>query len=106
MGHRLLAPYLRGTDWDVGAHIGFGMLNPHPEEELDDESRAEAMLMHDVAFTPIAMPTLSGPGSIAVTIGMATEVEQPIEYAAIIAGIAMVALTLWLVMRSSLPVLA
>ena len=90
----------------IVARIGFGMLNPHPEEKIDDETRAEAMRMHDVAFTPIAMPMLSGPGSIAVTIGMATEVEQPIEYAAIIAGIGLVVLTAWLVLRSSARVVA
>jgi multiple antibiotic resistance protein len=99
-------PALRVAGGLIVARIGFGMLNPQPEEKLDDETRAEAMRMQDVAFTPIAMPMLSGPGSIAVTIGMATEVERPIEYAAIIAGIAMVALTSWLVLRSSVPVVA
>lgn len=62
--------------------------------------------MQDIAFTPIAMPMLSGPGSIAVTIGMATEVDHPIENVAIIAGIALVALTSWLVLRSSVRVVA
>ena len=64
------------------------------------------MQMQDVAFTPIAMPMLSGPGSIAITIGMATEVDQPIENVAIIAGIALVAFTAWLVLRSSVQVVA
>ena len=90
----------------IVARIGFGMLNPHPEEEIDDAARAEAMEMQDVAFTPIAMPMLSGPGSIAVTIGMATEVGHPIEYAAIIVGIGLVAVTAWLVLRSSVRVVA
>ena len=62
--------------------------------------------MEDVAFTPIAMPMLSGPGSIAVTIGMATEAERPIENVAIIAGIVLVALSSWLVLRSSVRIVA
>jgi multiple antibiotic resistance protein len=90
----------------IVARIGFGMLNPQPEARIDDEAQAEAMEMQDVAFTPIAMPMLSGPGSIAVTIGMATEVDRPIENLAIIAGIALVAFTAWLVLRSSVRVVA
>ena len=90
----------------IVARIGFGMLNPNPDADIDEEAQAEAMEMEDVAFTPIAMPMLSGPGSIAVTIGMATEVGRPIEHLAILAGIALVALTAWLVLRSSVQVVA
>ena len=88
----------------IVARIGFGMLGPEPERQLDDETRAEAMEMQDVAFTPVAMPMLSGPGSIAVTIGMATEVRHPLENLAIIGGIALVAFASWLILRSSLRV--
>lgn len=88
----------------IVARIGFGMLNPSPEPDLDDDAREEAMEMNDVAFTPIAMPMLSGPGSIAVTLGMATEVGHPIENVAIIAGIALVAVVSWLVLRSAMRV--
>lgn len=90
----------------IVARIGFGMLNPKPQDELDEGTQAEAMAMEDVAFTPVAMPMLSGPGSIAVTLGMATEVGHPLENAAIIAGIALVALVSWLVLRSSVRVVA
>ena len=90
----------------IVARIGLGMLSARPEEEIDEKARAEAMGMEDVAFTPIAMPMLSGPGSIAVTIGMATEAERPIENVAIIAGIALVAFSSWLVLRSSVRIVA
>lgn len=60
--------------------------------------------MSDIAFTPIAMPLLSGPGSIAVTITMATEVERPREYLAVAIGIVIVAITTWLILRSSTQV--
>jgi len=88
----------------IVARIGFGMLNPHPEEKLDTNMRQEAMDKVDVAFTPLAMPMLSGPGSIAVTIGMTTEAERPIEYLAITLGIALVGFVAWLVLRSSMRV--
>ena len=81
------------------ARIGFGMLNPSPTPELTEESRQEAMDRVDIAFTPIAMPLLSGPGSIAVTIGMATSAARPLEFVAIAIGIAAVSLASWLVLH-------
>lgn len=86
----------------IVARIGFGMLNPEPEEELPPDQRRVFVQRTDVAFTPLAMPLLSGPGSIAVTIGMATEAaERPLENIAILVGIALVTVTCWLVLRSS-----
>jgi multiple antibiotic resistance protein len=88
----------------IVARLGFRMLDPEPEQKLAADAEAEAMQMQDVAFTPVAMPMLSGPGSIAVTIGMATTVEHPAQNAAIVAGIALTALVSWLVLRSSVRV--
>ena len=85
----------------IVARIGFGMLNPDPEEELPEDQRRVFVQRTDVAFTPLAMPLLSGPGSIAVTIGMATEVDRPQENVAILLGIALVTAACWLVLRSS-----
>lgn len=90
----------------IVARIGFGMLYSKPEAELGEEAREEAMAMRDVAFTPVAMPMLSGPGSIAVTLGMATEVGHPFDNTAIVTGIALVALVSWVVLRSSVRVVA
>lgn len=47
------------------------------------------------------MPMLSGPGSIAVTIGMAAGVESIWEYEAIAIGIVLAAFTSWFVLRSA-----
>lgn len=94
-------PGLRIAGGLIVARIGFGMLNPTPENEMPEESREEAVRMDDVAFTPLAMPMLSGPGSIAVTIGMATEADGVGENLAIVVGIGLVALVSWLVLRAS-----
>jgi multiple antibiotic resistance protein len=72
-----------------------------PEQQVSDDNQAEAAAMDDIAFTPIAMPLLSGPGSIAVTISMATTVTRPADYGAIAIGIVLVALLCWLVLHSS-----
>jgi multiple antibiotic resistance protein len=94
-------PALRIAGGLVVARVGFSMLQPAPEEALSDESRREAEDMREIAFTPIAMPLLSGPGSIAVTISMATEVDRPLEYFGVAIGVAVVAFVSWLVLRAS-----
>lgn len=93
-------PGLRIAGGLIVARIGFGMLNAPPDNEVSEKLREEAALK-DVAFTPLAMPMLSGPGSIAVTIGMAAESRGVDETAAIVAGIALVAFASWLVLRAS-----
>jgi len=85
----------------IVARIGFGMLSPEPEQQVSNESREEATHMQDVAFTPLAMPMLSGPGSIAVTIGMAAEAQSIADHVAIALGIVLVALVSFLVLRAS-----
>jgi len=94
-------PALRVAGGLVVARVGFGMLNPEPEKELTEEGKDEAMHMTDIAFTPISMPLLSGPGSIAMTIGMASEASNLLQYAGIAIGIVLTALFAWIVLRSS-----
>lgn len=97
-------PGLRIAGGLIVTRIGFGMLNSRSESEMSEESRDETVRMDDVAFTPLAMPMLSGPGSIAVTIGMATEADGVGENLAIVVGIGLVALVSWLVLRASAKV--
>jgi len=94
-------PALRIAGGLVVARIGFNMLNPSPEDELRKDEQAEAQRMDDIAFVPIAMPLLSGPGSIAVTISMATSVDNFLEHIPIAIGIVTVAILSWMVLRSS-----
>lgn len=94
-------PGLRIAGGLIIARIGFGKLISDPESEISEEAREEAVRKDDVAFTPLAMPMLSGPGAIAVTIGMAAEAEGVGENVAIILGILLVAFVSWLVLRAS-----
>lgn len=80
--------------------IGMGMLAPRLNPS-DDRERAEARTKADVSFTPLAMPMLSGPGSIAVTIGFTSLASHPLDYAAIILGIIIVAVISYVVLRLS-----
>ena len=97
-------PALRLAGGIIVAMVGFGMVNPSPERRLSEKGAEEAKHKSDIAFVPIAMPLLSGPGSIAVTITMATEVEQPREYLAVGIGIVLVIFVAWVVLRSSMQV--
>ena len=64
----------------------------------------EAFNKQDIAFMPIAMPLLSGPGSMAAILSMATETEELTDYIGISIGIGVVALISWLILRSSASV--
>jgi len=68
-------PGLRIAGGLIVSYLGFRMLFPdHPS--ISTQERAEAMQKEDVSFTPLAMPSLSGPGSIAVVIGVSTTINQ------------------------------
>lgn len=101
-------PALRIAGGIIVAQIGLRMLKPEPgpPEIPEDQQRAISMYKSDLAFVPLAMPMLSGPGSIAVTIGMAAGVESVFEYGAIALGIVLVAFVSWLVLRSAHHIIA
>ena len=100
----ITVPVMRIAGGIVVARVGFGMSNPEPEQQVSEASKLEAKTMRDIAFTPIAMPLLSGPGAIAVTIGLATHADNVVDYSAVATGIILVALVAWLVLRSSIKV--
>jgi len=59
----------------------YSMLNPETSgRKLTDEDEAAAMEKEDISFSPLALPLLSGPGSIAVVIGFATQAEGMADY--------------------------
>jgi len=94
-------PVLRMAGGFIVARVGFGMLGAKPGASGAADAHECAVAQPDVSFTPIALPLLSGPGSMAVTIGMATNVHHAGEYLAVAAGIVVVALLAWVVLRSS-----
>lgn len=59
----------------------YSMLNPETGgRKLTDEDEAAAKEKDDISFSPLALPLLSGPGSIAVVIGFATQAERITDY--------------------------
>jgi len=58
------------------ARTAFQMLNPQKEHHQTDAEQRDASQREDISFVPLAMPLLSGPGSMAVMINLATEVNH------------------------------
>ncbi|SEL72663.1 multiple antibiotic resistance protein [Colwellia chukchiensis] len=86
-------------------HLGFKMLFPAPMLMENDQQTKTA---NDIAFIPLAMPYMSGPGAISVVITMAAQIntaetlhDELFGYLLVICGIAVSALICWLVLRSA-----
>lgn len=94
-------PGLRIAGGLLVAVIGFGMLAPPKTTEDERRRVAEARSKGDVSFTPLAMPMLSGPGSIAVTIGFTSLATGWVDYVAIILGILVVAVIVYVTLNLS-----
>ncbi len=81
---------------------GFGLLNGNFErnrvgKKVEDEARDK----EDISFTPMAMPMLSGPGSISLLISLFAEYDS-IEQRGLIAGVVVFAgLVIFLILKSA-----
>jgi multiple antibiotic resistance protein len=85
-------PGLRIAGGLLVAGIGSTMLmSPSRDPKRSDPAEEEARAKRDVSFSPLAMPMLSGPGSIAVTIGFTSLATHWLDYLAITLGIMLVA---------------
>jgi len=66
-------PALRGAGGLVIMMSGFALLSGDmSKRRIGDKVKKEAMEKEDISFTPMAMPMLSGPGSISLLIGYFT----------------------------------
>jgi multiple antibiotic resistance protein len=93
-------PGLRIAGGLLVAAIGYSMLMGSPRERSQHiVAEKEARAKPDVSFSPLAMPMLSGPGSIAVTVGFTSLARDPLDYIAIILGIIVVAIITYVTLR-------
>ncbi len=97
-------PGLRITGGLIVSYLGFRMLFPEAAS-ISGPEQVEALHKPDVSFTPLAMPGLSGPGSIAVVIGVSSTIQQGghvvFGHVLVAIGIAITALISYLVLRAA-----
>lgn len=103
-------PGLRIAGGLVIAFLGFRMLFPDTAPEMSAEAVREAQSKADISFSPLAMPSLSGPGSIATVISMSSTIRHEeqgvrivIEHVGVIIGIGVAALVCYFVLRAAEP---
>lgn len=95
-------PGLRIAGGLLVAGIGSGMLLSPPRDPAQSNKETEAArAKRDIAFSPLAMPMLSGPGAIAVTLGFTSLAQDWTDYIAIIIGILIVAAIIYSTLRVS-----
>ena len=91
-------PGLRIAGGLMVAGIGSSMLVSAPaavgEADIASPER-------DIAFTPLAMPMLSGPGAIAVTLGFTSLASGWLDYVAVMLGIVAMAVIAYTTLRLS-----
>jgi multiple antibiotic resistance protein len=86
--------------------LGYRMLFPRVCH-ITDEGRKEARKKPNLSFSPLAMPSLSGPGSIAVVITMSSTidgqhgVDKALAFSGVVVAILLTAFISWLVLRGA-----
>ncbi len=103
-------PGLRISGGLVIAFLGFRMLFPDPAPALPVQALEELQGKADISFSPLAMPGLSGPGSIATVISMSSTIRveeqglrMVVEHVGVVIGIAIVALVCFFVLSAAEP---
>jgi multiple antibiotic resistance protein len=99
-------PGIRIAGGLVIGFLGFRMLFPD-EGQITGERREEAQEKLDISFSPLAMPSLSGPGAIAAVITMSSSInglhgiDKVFAYTGVVLAIVITAILSWLVLRGA-----
>jgi multiple antibiotic resistance protein len=97
-------PGIRVAGGLIISTTGFRMLYPPAAQKAATETEPQEL---DVAFTPLAMPSLAGPGSISVVLSAAAQIRSGrpedwgLIYVAVITGMAATLVFSYLVLRAA-----
>jgi MarC family membrane protein len=94
-------PVLRIAGGIIVAHSAWQMVTGSSRVTAAEGSEAE--LKEDISLTPMAMPMLSGPGSIGVVMGLAATRHSYLSLLGMVIGIALLAVTVFLFLRLGGP---
>jgi multiple antibiotic resistance protein len=99
-------PGIRIAGGLVISFLGFRMLFPD-EAKLTREEKKEALQKSNISFSPLAMPSLSGPGAMAAVITMSSSIDgrhgmdRVFAYTGVVLAIFITAILSWLVLRGA-----
>jgi multiple antibiotic resistance protein len=88
------------------AFYGFRMLFPSAPT-VASEVAAAGEIKYDIAFTPLAMPGLSGPGTFAVVMSLSSQAsakegwDRVVDFVGVATGILLVAILSWFALRGA-----
>jgi multiple antibiotic resistance protein len=85
----------------IVANTAWGMVTASSRMTIAESS--EALTKEDISLTPMAMPMLSGPGSIGVVMGLAAHADHFLSYLGMVVGIIALGLTVFLFLRLGEP---
>jgi multiple antibiotic resistance protein len=94
-------PVLKIAGGLIVANTAWGMVTG--SSRMTTAESSEALTKEDISLTPMAMPMLSGPGSIGVVMGLAADADHFLSYLGIVFGIAAIGLTVYLFLRLGGP---
>lgn len=97
-------PVLKIAGGLIVAHTAWGMVTA--SARITPAETDEAAEKNDISLTPMAMPMLSGPGSIGVVMGLAAHADSLTTYVGMVIGIAALALSVYLFLRLGGPLVA
>ena len=98
-------PGIRAAGGLIISSVGFGMLFPPPVGGVDSAKSQPQEL--DVAFAPLAMPSLAGPGSISVVLAAAASIRSSypdqwqVVYGGVILGMAVTLVIAFVILRAA-----
>jgi multiple antibiotic resistance protein len=87
-------PVLKIAGGLIVANTAWGMVTA--SSRMTTEESSEALTKEDISLTPMAMPMLSGPGSIGVVMGLAAHANGFLAYLGMVIGILAVGLSVYL----------
>ncbi|MFY9644948.1 MAG: MarC family protein [Terriglobales bacterium] len=87
-------PVLKIAGGLIVANTAWGMVTGNSRMTMAESS--EALTKEDISLTPMAMPMLSGPGSIGVVMGLAAHADHFLSYLGMVVGIVALGMTCYL----------
>jgi multiple antibiotic resistance protein len=97
-------PVLKIAGGLIVANTAWGMVTA--SSRITSAESDEASTKEDISLTPMAMPILSGPGSIGVVMGLAAHADSALSYLGMVIGIVGVGIAVYLFLRLGGPLVA